>query len=107
MPPSRNLALRAQVALDDDLDGIDAARQKYLGRHREGLRNDCGLQNASDSHTPGMLGGRSAAPPDPRSLIALTRPYAKEQTPRSWYYVLSTTAILTAALTLAALAPWP
>jgi omega-6 fatty acid desaturase (delta-12 desaturase) len=54
-----------------------------------------------------MLDGGHSTIPEPRSLIAATRPFIKESPARSWYYVLSTFVILAGGLTGAALAPWP
>lgn len=41
-----------------------------------------------------------------KELIAATRPFATEDVPRSWWYLVSTFALLAAATAVAALAPW-
>ncbi|MCB9746490.1 MAG: fatty acid desaturase [Alphaproteobacteria bacterium] len=45
-------------------------------------------------------------PRSPRALIAATRPFAKDQPRRSWWFILSTLSVLAAFLTGAVLIPW-
>ena len=51
--------------------------------------------------------GKATSNVQPRTLVAATRPFTKEEPRRSWYYVITTFVVLAAALAWTAIGPWP